>query len=239
MRIPLNVIHWYIAWPVALIVAMRSLIVRNKSANTVNTYFGIAAWLTLLCLTFYGLPPLLTLDSQILTICTIIADCLQFTALFFMWLVVVRLYLPNYKVLRYIIGGIDFVIVIIGTALSAYENLANPVTMTLVEGRWELFTAFPFSYQVVTAVQFASLVLIAIKFWSQSRANISAPQKLRLRAFAVAFMVIGGSYVIRPIFTINPTSSTQTLILGAGWLIAGVFTIVTVYLGRNSSNTPS
>lgn len=232
MRIPLNVIHWYIGWPVVLIIALRSLYLRNKGQNMINSLFGLAALIFLLCLTAYGLPLQFTDDSQVLTLFTIVGDSLQFLALFFMWLAAIRLYLPSNKLARNIIGGADFLVVLAGIAVSVMSNLANPVTLTFVNNAWQLNFSFPFSYQIITAIQYSSLLLIAGKFWTQSKLVTETVQKIRLRAFSIGFLIYGGIFVVRPFFTKSPNSVTQAYLLAAGLLITGVFTVATIYLGR-------
>lgn len=236
MRIPLNVIHWYIGWPVVLIIALRSLILRNSSKNMINTYFGLAAWTFLLCLTAYGLPLQFTDDSKILTVFTIIADSLQFLALFFLWLAALRLYLPSNTLVRRTIGGADLVVVAIGIAVSITSNMATPVTLTYVNSAWQLNFSFPFAYQIITAIQYSCLLLIASKFWTQSRSVAVASQKLRLRAFSAGFLIYGGVFVVRPFLTVSPNSVPQAILLAVGLLITGAFTVATIYLGHKEAS---
>lgn len=237
MQIPLNAIHWYIGWPIVLAIALRSLSVRNTTHNAVNTLFGATAWGFVVSLTFYGLPPLLTLNSQILTITTIIADTFQFLALLFAWLAVARIYFPGNRVATWAIGLTDAAVVLIGVYISVVENLANPVTMTMINGSWQLNFAFPLGYQVVTAIQYVSLLLMAAKFWVQGGKVGTKLQMIRLRSFALGFLCIGGFYVVRPF--INTASMNgnlaQNLILVIGLAVFGGFAAATFYLGRFQS----
>ncbi len=234
MHIPLNTIHWYIGWPIILVIAVHSSRLRRSAPNTINTLFGLASWGFLTCLAFYALPPLLTLNSQILTLTTIIADIIQFISLAFMWIAVARIYFPGNRLASRIIGCLTIAISLIGAAISITENLTSPVTMVFVGGAWQLSFAFPVGYQVVTAIQYASLLLLAAKLWVQARDLTDRVQVLRLRSFSLAFLCVGGFYVSRPFLSLTNSQGifTQNILLLTGIVVFAGFAAATFYIGR-------
>jgi hypothetical protein len=100
----------------------------------------------------YALPPLLTTDSNVLTISTIVGDALQFIALFILWVAVARVYLPRLRWARILVVIADAMVVLVGIAITAQVNLANPVTLTYVNGAWSINYVVSMGYQVVSAI---------------------------------------------------------------------------------------
>lgn len=232
MQLPLNAIHWYIGWPFFLIVALRSFAVRDASINSLNRLFGWSALTWLACFTVYAVPPLLTTDSNVLTLSTIAGDTLQFVALFLLWVAVARVYLPQLRWARLLVIVADAIVVLIGVAITAQVNLANPVTLTYVDGAWSINYVVSMGYQVVSAIQYASLLFLAARFWVQSLQLTSPAQKIRLRAFAVGFLVIGGTYVSRPFFGSDTLDMSTSVLVAFSMVVTGVFIGATIYLAR-------
>lgn len=230
MRLPLNAIHWYIGWPFLIIVAVRSFMVRGNSLNTLNTLFGLSAVTFMLSFTAYGLAPLLTESSSVLTYATIVGDAFQFVALFWLWIAVARIYFPGRVTLHRVFIGLDFIIVLVGIAFSIKENLAQPVTMSYIDGAWQINYAFSFGYQVATAIQYVSLLLLAARFWAQSRTAKLTSQKIRLRSFAALFLIIGGVFVLRPFFNIDVAQNSLSYVMAAALLMVGIFITATIFL---------
>ncbi len=235
MRLPLNAIHWYIGWPFFLVVALRSFAVRDTSGNSLNRLFGLSAITWLACFTVYALPPLLTTDSNVLTISTIVGDALQFIALFILWVAVARVYLPRLRWARILVVIADAMVVLVGIAITAQVNLANPVTLTYVNGAWSINYVVSMGYQVVSAIQYASLLFLAARFWSQSLQLTNRAQKIRLRAFAIGFLAIGGIYVSRPFFGSGTIDMSTSVLVAFSMIMTGLFIGATIYLSRRKT----
>lgn len=231
MHIPLNVIHWYIGLPVVALIAIRSLKVARKTHNLLNTYLGLGAASFTICLLFYGLPPLFSTNSQLLTITTIIADAFQFIALFWVWLAVARIYAPKSNVVRWVIIVLEMLMIGLGMYFSITENLATPVVMSqLANGTWHLEFAFSFGYQLVTAFQYLSLLLLGAHFLLDGWRVKDVNQKLRLWGLAFGFAIVGANYVSRPFLGGPDTSVTQANLMAAGLAVTGIFIIATIIL---------
>ncbi|MDQ5944410.1 MAG: hypothetical protein QG658_477 [Patescibacteria group bacterium] len=225
MRFPLNAIHWYLALPFLIFIAWRSFSARNSGQNKLNTYFGLSAVTFIFSMLCYGLPPLVASETSMwLTYGTIAGDIFQFIALFWIWLAVARIYFPRSSLALPIIAALDAVVVLIGAYYSITENLASPVTMTFVDGAWQVNFAFSQGYQVVTAIQFLSLLFIAARFGMQAWTATDVLKKIRLFSLALVFFVVGGLYVLRPILNFDATAYTTS------YAMAGVFTLVVVFL---------
>lgn len=237
MRLPLNAIHWYIGFPFLIIVAVRSFMVRSTSPNALNKLFGLSAVTFMLSFMAYGLPPLLTDSSDILTVMTIVGDAFQFIALFWLWVAVARIYFPGKTNLQRVIISLDLVVVLIGMVFSIRENLAQPATITFVDGAWQINYAFSFGYQLATAVQYLSLLLLAARFWAQSQTAKLTSQKIRLRSFAALFLIIGGVFVLRPFLDINVAQNSLSYIMAAALSIVGIFIAATIFLAGKGKQT--
>lgn len=203
----------------------------RKTHNVLNRYLGLGGILFTLCLMSYGLPPLFTTNSQILTITTILGDCLQFFALFCMWLAVARIYAPNSAKVRNIVIVLDLILIAIGIAFSIRENLANPVTLTqLPSGEWNLNFAFSLGYQIVTAIQYLSLILVGARFALDGRRVTDPIQKARLWGIAFGFFIIGGFYALRPIIGDQNATNSQDKVLVLGLFVTGFIVASTLFL---------
>ena len=235
MQIPLNMFHWYIGIPVVFFFAVRGLMSAHKTKNRITLYMGISGLLFTLCLSLYGLPPLFTTDSQILTITTILGDVLQFLALWVMWMAVARIYAPSRPWLRRLIVGLDFLLVLVGVWFSLRENLTTPVTLIQqANGAWQINFGISLGYEIVTALQFMSLIFVAAKFWSQARGVSDSSQMWRLRSIALGFFIIGASYLIRPLTNSGTYNVTLSAMIAVGIVISGLFVFATMFLNKKT-----
>ncbi len=233
MRLPLNAIHWYVALPLLAFVAYKSFQSQKSGPNLLNTFFGLSAITFFFSLVFYGITPLVVPETSILlTYATIIGDALQFLALFWIWLAVARIYFPDRKGVMYVVAALDAIVICIGMWFSVQENLANPVIMQYVNGAWQIEFAFSRGYQLVTAVQYLSLPLIAARFLAQGWGTQDVAKKIRLFVLAILFLIVGGLYVLRPIFDFSANLNSTSYVLAAAFLLGVVFLFSAFWLQR-------
>ena len=237
MHVPINVAHWYIGILIVLLIAVRIFVFEKRNHNSLNNFFGIASFTFILCLLVYGIPPLFTTNSEILTKTIIIGDFLQFMALFWVWVAVSHIYAPNSNIVKYIIIIADLMIIAIGMIFSISSNLLNPVTMTqLPSGEWSLNFAFSLGYQIITAIQYLSLIILASRFILDGVRVKSGLQRTRLWGTAIGFYLIGGFYAIRPIIGNESSSDVQNQILIIGLVITGIMVGATILLKYIQNN---
>jgi hypothetical protein len=148
-----------------------------------------------------------------------------------MWLAVARIYAPNSAKVRNIIIVLDLLLIVVGLVFSIRENLANPVTLTqLPSGEWNLNFAFSLGYQIVTAIQYLSLILVGARFALDGSRVKDAIQKARLWGIATGFFIIGGFYVLRPIIGDQNATNSQDKVLVLGLMVIGFIVASTIFL---------
>lgn len=237
MRLPLNTIHWYLVLPFLAVIAWRSFSARRISQNKLNFYFGLSALSFFLAMLCYGLLPLLAEPTSIwLTYGTIAGDILQFIALAWLWLAVVRIYLPGKRLARIAVIVCELILIMAGVYFSIAENMAHPVTMLYVDGVWQIDFAFSQGYQIVTAIQYGSLLLLGIRFMLQGRSAVGAYKKLRLFSLAILFVIVGGMYVLRPILSIDVASNSFSYIVAIIHILVAIFLVVSMYLASHKKD---
>lgn len=237
MHIPINVAHWYVGIIIMIIIAVRSLVVARRNQNSLNNILGIASFTFILCLLAYGIPPLFTTNSTILTMSIIAGDFLQFIALFWVWVAVAHIYVPNSKLIKWVMIIADILIITMGMVFSVSSNIQNPVIMTqLPSGEWNIYFAFSLGYQIITAIQYLSLILLASRFILDGIKVKSGLQRVRLCGTAIGFYIIGGFYAIRPIVGNESTANTQNPVLVIGLLVTGIMVGATIMLNYIQNN---
>ncbi len=233
MRIPLNMLHWYIGLVVVTVFAIRGLMAAHRTKNRITLFLGLAGLWFAICFCFYGLPPLFTLDPVILTTSTMLGDIASFIGLFFVWMAVARAYAPNSRLGRTIILLYAGALLLAGSYFSIVENLANPVRMAqLPSGVWNIYFSFSRGFEVVTALQYFSFILIAIKFWQQAAGVTATEQRWRLRTIALGFFIVGCVYFLRIFANTGTYTFTMTLAIALGILIAGLFVVFAPLIKR-------
>ena len=227
MHIPTNGIHWYLGLPLMLFIAVRGIYLYKKNKSTLDLYFGMVGVFFSLCFIAYGFPPLISDNSTLLTYSTILADILQFVALFFMWLAVVRLILPKNKALGFVVIAIDLLFIGLGTYFSITENLAYPVTLAQsTTGSWSLIYQFSFGYQAATALQYLSFILVAIAFLSRIGSVKSNSQKVRLASISAVLFLVGGIYVVQPFLAQPTVVIPRAMFIAFSLVVASLFIIL-------------
>lgn len=235
MHLPINTIHWYIGIPFALFIGIRGIMQYKKDGSKLNQYIGLSGLVFALCFLVYGLPALFIEESGVLTISTILGDILQFVALLFMWAAVVRVFTAKKPFFKGIFIALIGVLFVASVYLSITTNLANPVTITQAsDGLWTINFYFSGIYSFVTAIQYASFLLLAAFFASQARFTKDKFKKLRIYSIAAILFVVGAVYVIQPVLTQGDFRST-TLLLAVNLMVAGVFIAATLLLSNRKN----
>lgn len=231
MRFPLNTIHWYLALPFLILIAYRSFRARGGGRNMLNTYFGLSAITFILSMLCYGLPPLVASpESMLLTYGVIAGDIFQFIALLWVWLAVARIYFPGKKSAFWVFLVLDCMVVLAGAYYSVTENFAQPVTMQSVDGVWQINFVFTQGYQIIAAIQFASLVFLAVQFFLQAKEAAKVEKKIRLFSLATFFFLVGGVYALRPVFNLNITDNSASTLLSGAYIVIALMILVSLYL---------
>ncbi len=222
MHAPLNIIHLYAALPVCLYLAVSGIYKRHVQNAWMTKLFAITAALFFLCLCFYCFPPLISTDPQFLTIANIIGDSLQFSALFAIWLILIRAYLGASGMAHWIGRSVAGATSLLASLVSIRDNLADPVTLIEKNGSWHINYPSSFLYNLITAILFFGAVLLGIFFWRSAGQINDKLQSLRLRGFGVLMIAFGLAYVSRPF--------TQKDISGASMIwLAIVYTCFFIY----------
>ena len=233
MHIPINAIHWYIGIPFTVFIGLRGLLQYRKDKNKLNQYIGLIGVFYTLCFFAYGIPALLVEDSNILTITTVLGDILQFVALFFMWLAVVRVYAAKKPFLKGIMLTLVVMLFFISIYLSISTNLSNPVTITQgLDGNWAVNFSFSGIYAVVTAVQYTSFLLLAFFFGSQAKFSSNMNRKVRIYSISFILFAIGLIYVLQPALSSNLGFRTTTLLIAINIIVAGLLIAGTLLLSK-------
>ena len=233
MHFPVNTIHWYIGFPFALFIGIRGIAQYRKDNSKLNEYLGLTGLFYSLCFLMYGIPALFTENSQALTLSTMAGDILQFIALLFMWLAVVRVFAAKKPFLRGVLLTLVGVLFVASVYLSVKTNLANPVTITQAsDGLWTIDFSFSGIYSAVTALQYSSFLLLAAFFASQARFTKDKLKKVRIYSIAAILFVVGAVYVIQPLLNSGGDFRTITLLLAVNLAIAGIFIAGTLLLSK-------
>ena len=236
MRIPVNVIHWYIGSPFLLAIVIRSLMVRKKSQNTLNTLLLIATTLFLVTMTSMGFTSLFTADSQILTIGTMIGGVSEAIALFVIWIMVAHMYFPLSKTLRAALITIIAFVALGCSYVSITENIIQPTTLSVVDGSLRLIYPFSSTYQILIAILYLSFFFVATKFWRQSRDAATSAQSLRLKGLALGLFLIGSIFVALPFLdSSRPIATTESIIIAMGLVVMGSFLLGSFILSSRES----
>jgi len=236
MHFPVNTIHWYIGLPFAAFIGARGIIQYRKDGSKLNEYIGLTGLIYSLCFMAYGIPALITVNSNILTVSTIIGDILQFIALFFMWLAVVRVYAAKKPFLRGVILTLVALLFVASVYLSIKTNLANPVTLVqLADGSWNITFAFSGLYSIVTGLQYVSFLLLSAFFASQARFSSDKFKKVRIYSISILLFLVGAVYVIQPALSASQNFKSVTVLLAASLAVAGIFIAATLLLGERKN----
>jgi len=226
MNLPSNGIHWYLGFPLMVFISIRGLYLYSKGKSTLDLYFGLVGVFFSLCFLSYGLPPLITDNSTVLTYSTILADTLQFVALFFVWLAAFRLVLPKNNSLGIIFIILDLLLITLGIYFSVTDNLSFPVTLTQTANSLPTINyQASIGYQLVTAIQYLGLILVSIAFFRRLPAIKSKGQKIRLASIAVVLLLIGCLYALQPLLSKPILGVSRASFIAPTLAIASLFII--------------
>ena len=229
MHLPINTIHWYIGFPIVLFIGIRGILEYRKDGSKLNKYLGLTGLFYSLCFLAYGVPAAISENSRLLSASTIVGDVLQFIALFFMWLAVVRVYAAKKPFLRGVILTLVTLLFIISVYLSVATVSSSPVTITqLPSGYWNI--NFPFSglYSLVTALQYFSFILLSAYFVSQARFSNDKLKKARIYAVSALLFLVGALYVVTPFLSSPNNFEWKTVFLAISLLAVGIFIAATL-----------
>lgn len=218
MRIPLNVIHWYIGLPVLAYLWIRGLRSAKTSTNQIGTYFTSASFLMLLAHIFYAVPAAFITDSIQLSWAIFIGDTFQYIALFVIWLIALRIFTGSNVLARNIAKIVLALYTGACVAASYWANIPYTTQVLWVDGHWKLDFAYPKYYAALTGFDYLALVALGIYFFLQAKIAPTTSQKWRLRSFAWLFFIIGLLFATQPILPFAFQSTLYSLMLSVGFL---------------------
>lgn len=218
MRIPLNVIHWYIGLPVLAYLWIRGLRSAKTSTNQIGTYFAAASFLMLLAHLFYVVPTTFLTDSSQLSWAIFVGDTFQYIALFVIWLIAIRIFSGSNVVARNIAKVILALYTGICVAASYWANIPYTTQVLWVDGHWKLDFAYPKYYAVLTGVDYLALVALGVYFFLQAKIAPTSAQKWRLRSFSWLFLIVGLLFSTQPVLPFEFQSASYTVLLSLGFL---------------------
>ncbi|MBP9827198.1 hypothetical protein KBC99_01835 [Candidatus Saccharibacteria bacterium] len=226
IRIPLNVIHYYIGFPVFIYIAYHGIRQGRKTGNLTNFYMGFSALLFAIAVGIIGIPALFTQDSQILTWGNILSDLHLSVALMGIWLLAGRLYLPTKMLQRYMLYFFATILTVASIVIATINDFANKTTLVLENGVWQLNFPANFAYQLVYAAHFFSMILVGLAFWRQAQQIPRGVQRWRVRVYSILFLSIGALFIAQPIFRIQFDSQLNGSIMALFFSLVGVFSLL-------------
>lgn len=233
MRIPLNVLHWYLGFLVGLFIAARGIVAyRKQPGNRTTLYLALAGALITLAFFCYGLPPLLTTDPHYLSLGLAIGDLFQFACLFCIWLISIRAFFHRSAALKGLATLLALALTITTSVVAVHDDMSQLVTLTQAAGGWTLNYGFSELYEIFNAISFSSLLFAGIYFFIQSRVPQMASQKWRLRAFSAFFVIIGVVFIAQPLFDIAPDTQISSYLIATGFIALIALSTAVFFLQR-------
>ncbi|MEI6581485.1 MAG: hypothetical protein WCN86_01260 [bacterium] len=208
MRITINSLYWYFGIPIVLFLGIRGLRQYKATGNLLDRCIGWMGIFFTFSLLAYGLGPILSADSAMLTYSTILGGLFQFIALFFLWLAVARLYSPKSKLGANLIVAFDIILVMIASYLSITQNLATPTTISqLPNGFWVINYVPRPALDIATSLQYACLLLIGAMFIYQALTITTTKNKRRTILLGSALFMVGVLSCLRAlVITVSDTA---------------------------------
>lgn len=223
MRITINSLYWYFGIPIVLFVGIRGLKQYKATGNLLDRCIGWMGIFFTFSLLAYGLGPIISDDSTILTYLTIAASLFQFMALFFLWLAVARLYSPKSKLGAKLIVAFDIILVMIASYLSITQNIATPTTISqLPSGFWAINYVSRPALDIATSLQYACLLLIGAMFVYQAFTLVNTKNKRRTMLLGAALFMVGVLSCLRPLVIAASDSAFQYLTIAIAALVVAL-----------------
>lgn len=230
MRITINSLYWYFGIPIVLFVGIRGLRQYRATGNLLDRCIGWMGIFFTFSLLAYGLGPIISDDSTILTYSTIAGSLFQFMALFFLWLAVARLYSPKSKLGANLIVAFDIILVMIASYLSLTQNIATPTTISqLPNGFWAINYVSRPALDIATSLQYACLLLIGAMFIYQALAIANNKSKRRTMLLGAALFMVGVLSCLRPLVITNSDLAFQYLTIAIAALVVALIVGSTFY----------
>gem|GEM_PF-6131364 len=203
--------------------AVHGLLSSKKSRNQITVYMTYAASAMVVALCLYLSVPTFLVSGKTAGLLVFAGDVFQFLALFWVWVIVIRIFLARQSILRkvsYISAGLLFGICV---ALSWSANTGYATGVILRNGLLILDFAYPPAYALWSALNFVSILLLGIYFLRESHYAIVASQRWRLRAFASFFMLISIIFVAQPFLLFSFQSILVSVLFAIAFVALGVF----------------
>ena len=231
MRIPLNVIQYYIGLPLLIFVSARSFISNSRSPNRVTFLTGVATALfagTYFC---QGWLLLFSQDQVILNLSTALSVAFEVAGLFCIWLIVFRMYAPTNPTFRRIGASIIAIVAGVAAYIGVSAAFSEPTRLLMQDGAWHLDIPYPLGLRVLYAFLYFGLALIGMKFYKQGRQVKTGSQKALLYLFALGLFIFSGFFLVQPFMGPDIFAGSQGIyLLLAACLIGGG--VIVNYLWR-------
>lgn len=233
MHIPLNKIHWYVAVPIVLFIGIRGILQYKKDRNRLNLYVGWVGLLYTACFVSYGIPLLLTSNTDIISNSILLGDILQFMALFTIWLGVIRVYLAKNSQLTKFAVFLNILFIIVCIIVSLFNINDSKVQLNQASsGFIEIILPTSFWFELVIAIEYIGFVLFGAYFIYGARQNKDVNKKIRMYSIAFILTTIGLLYVIQPFFNVPISNQFATNLIAAVLLVSGIIIVASIYLKR-------
>jgi len=206
-----------------LYLSVQGMISAKKNRNQITAYMTYTAISMSVALLLYLSVPTFLITGRLAGWLVFVGDFFQFLALFWVWVVVIRIFLARQLILRKISYASIGILFGACTVVSWFANTNYATAALLKDGIWILDFAYPPLYAFVVALNFASLLLLGMYFLRESHKATVNFQRWRLRAFASCFIVIGGIFVTQPFFSFTFQSSSVSYLLAGGFVLLGLF----------------
>lgn len=232
MQIPLNVIHYYIGIILTAYLAYSGFTKSTSGAGGLTRSFAVSSLLMCLGLCSYGIPPLLTTNSDALSWGIIVGDLFQFAALVTIWFTVIRIYLNAHAVLSRFVKIAVVVCAIVAQVLTTHDNLKHPVTLTQSNGAWNLNYSYLYWYSIFAAIMYASLLFLSIFLWRQSAKIEKRLQRFRVRSFGLLLGGVSLIFISQPLTSGSIAKQETSLLQGAIFLSLLILPAILALLKR-------
>ncbi len=244
MQLPLNDIHFFIGFPVLMVLAIDTFLKYRKSGNVTTLYIAMASLFLALSQFCWGFPSLFTKDPQILSYFSFIGDSIQSLMFVMTWLIVVRGYVIKKRT-----RIVSYIAITLITLLGIFEafrvNLFPPYPTyieSLSANSYDIVFTSTTIYSTLTAINSISFLLIAVYFWRSANKSTSKSQKFRIKSLATAFLIASILYISLPLLTFDvgfDIEDVGTSIIFSIVGISGIAGFTANYLKRKRLNSPS
>ncbi|RTK95000.1 hypothetical protein EKI60_00905 [Candidatus Saccharibacteria bacterium] len=238
MDIPLNVLHNFIGAPIFGWLAFDTFRRNRSKSNQTALYFGWASFFASIALFFFSYPTLFTHDTYLLSVGVLIGDCFFAGAMLMLWLIYIRVFLPNKPLFRTTATILIGILTLVIFAEAVHRTLTPPYGAYINYANDGIALVFRENtlYKILVGLDSLALVFTGVYFWRLGKQAPNLWQRMRVRGLAIGFGVFATSLLIVPALPLADQATTSFGIFLVGVIIVAITSITGAVLQRRSES---